>query len=193
MSGWRHPTIGASIDRSNPLSFTFDGRQIAGFNGDTLASALLAEGPRVIGRSFKYHRPRGIWGFGSEEPNAIFDVTVNGKTTPNQRATVIKLVDGMTVRSVNTAPTAARDRKRFLDRLHRYLPAGFYYKTFIAFGWMRWEPMIRRMAGLGRVDPQNAPPANASQINATCDLLVIGSGPAGLAAAKAAAEQDREV
>ncbi len=193
MSGWRHPALGGEIHRDHRLTFTFDGKRYRGFEGDTLASALLAEGPRLIGRSFKYHRPRGIWGHGGEEPNALFDVTINGVTTPNQRATLIRLRDGMALQSVNTVPTAARDRRRIIDRVHRYLPAGFYYKTFMALGWMRWEPMIRRIAGLGRVDPENAPPADTTQINAHCDLLVIGAGPAGLAAAKAAAEQGREV
>ena len=163
MTGRRHDTLGHDIDRSKPLSFTFDGVPLTGFAGDTLASALLASGPRVLGRSFKYHRPRGLWGMGDEEPNAIFDVTENGRTTPNLRATTQALHEGMTLRSVNTAPDAARDRGGVLDRVSRFLPGGFYYKTFMAFGWMRWEPMIRRMAGLGRLDPEHRPPADVPQ------------------------------
>jgi len=192
MSGWRLET-GGQVDRDAPLEFTFDGQLVLGFAGDTLASALLASGTRVLGRSFKYHRPRGLWGAGAEEPNAIFDVTEGGLTTPNMRATTTPLRAGMAVHSVNTWPNAAQDRGRALDLLHRFLPAGFYYKTFMAGGWMRWEPMIRRMAGLGRLDPANTPPADCAQINARADLLVIGAGPAGLAAARSAAMAGRAV
>ena len=186
MSGWRLPDGGA-IDRSRPLPFSFDGKALSGFAGDTLASALLASGMRVLGRSFKYHRPRGLWGFGSEEPNAIFDVTADGVTTPNLRATVTPLRAGMALAAVNTSPDAARDRYRMLDLAQRFLPAGFYYKTFKASDWMRWEGMVRRMAGLGRLDPLNRPAADTPQMNGRCDVLVIGAGPAGLAAARAAA------
>ncbi|MDP0927972.1 2Fe-2S iron-sulfur cluster-binding protein [Paracoccus onubensis] len=193
MSGWRHGSVGSQIDRATPLPFTFDGRPGSGFAGDTPASALLASGIRVLGRSFKYHRPRGLWGMGNEEPNAIFDVTEDGRTTPNVRATTVMLRRNMALRSVNTAPDAARDRTGMLDLFNRFLPGGFYYKTFMAFGWMRWEPMIRRMAGLGRLDPGHCPPADIPQFNARCDLLVIGAGAAGLAAARAAARNGREV
>src|SRR5690625_1650050 len=192
MSGWRHETLGR-IDRTQKIEFSFDGRALSGFTGDTLASALLASGTRVLGRSFKYHRPRGLWGMGGEEPNAIFDVKQGGVTTPNVRATMQALEPGMELSSVNTAPDAARDRGRVLDRLHRFLPSGFYYKTFMRPNWMRWEPKIRQMAGLGRVDPSNIPPADCPQMNGHCDLLVIGAGAAGLAAARAAAMQGREV
>ena len=192
MTGWRHPTWGG-VDRSKPLAFSFDGKPLAGFAGDTLASALLAGGPRILGRSFKYHRPRGLWGMGGEEPNAILDVAVDGETTPNVRATCMALREGMALRSVNTAPDAARDRLGLLDFAHRFLPAGFYYKTFMALGWMRWEPMIRRMAGLGVLDPAHHPAADAVERNATCDLLVIGAGPAGLAAASAGAQAGKRV
>ncbi|MGI3186973.1 2Fe-2S iron-sulfur cluster-binding protein [Nioella aestuarii] len=192
MSGWRLSS-GGGIDRNRPLSFTFDGQPLTGFEGDTLASALLASGTRILGRSFKYHRPRGLWGMGGEEPNAILDVTVDGKTTPNVRATQMALREGMTLASVNAAPDAARDRFGIMDLAHRFIPAGFYYKTFMAMGWMRWEPMIRRMAGLGRVDPGHHPAADIIPMNVCCELLVIGAGPAGLAAAKAAAGQGRAV
>lgn len=192
MSGWRHPTSG-DVDRGQPLAFTFDGQPLTGFEGDTLASALLAGGPRVLGRSFKYHRRRGLWGMGGEEPNAILDVTLDGKTTPNIRATLRPLQDGMELQSVNSAPDAAHDRFGVFDLAHRFLPAGFYYKTFMSFGWMRWEPMIRRMAGLGKLDARHHPPAEIPAVNADCDLLVIGAGPAGLAAAAAAASTGRSV
>ena len=193
MSGWRHPSMGHMIDRTSPISFSFDGTPLQGFQGDSVASALLAAGPRVLGRSFKYHRPRGLWGMGGEEPNAIFDVQDQGLGCPNQRATTLPLRAGMALRSVNTRPSAQGDWLGVMDWAQRFLPAGFYYKTFMALGWMRWEPMIRRMAGLGRLDPAHMPAATTPALNALCDLLVIGAGPAGLAAAKAAADQGRVV
>jgi sarcosine oxidase, subunit alpha len=192
MSSARLPTGGA-LDRGRPLAFTFDGRPHFGFAGDSIASALLANGVRIVGRSFKYHRPRGVWGAWTEEPNAIVDVTRNGATTPNLRATTEALQNDIAVRSVNAAPTAAADRAALIDRLAPLLPAGFYYKTFL---WPRWETFegsIRAMAGLGRVDPNNRPPPDNAQFNARCDLLVVGAGPAGLAAAAAAARTGRAV
>ncbi len=193
MSGSRHAELGRFIDRSQPRSFTFDGQRIAGFAGDTLASALLANGVHILGRSFKYHRPRGLWGMGADEPNAIFDVRLGQEHRPNQRATTTLLEDAMVVTSVNANPNAAKDRFRLMDRLHRFLPAGFYYKTFMALDWIRYEPMIRRMAGLGRVDPGYAPPADVPHLVAVCDLLIVGAGPSGLAAAHAAAQSGRAV
>ena len=153
----------------------------------------LANGVGIVGRSFKYHRPRGIWGAWTEEPNAIVDVTRGGVTTPNLRATTEALENDIAVRSVNAAPTAAGDRAALIDRLSPFLPAGFYYKTFL---WPRWETFegaIRAMAGLGRIDADNRPPADNPQFNARCDLLVIGAGAAGLAAASAAALSGRKV
>jgi sarcosine oxidase, subunit alpha len=184
---------GGAVDRVRPLAFTFDGKPYVGFAGDSIASALLANGVSIVGRSFKYHRPRGVWGAWTEEPNAIVDVTRDGKTTPNLRATTEPLENYMTVRSVNAAPTAAADRAALIDRLAPVLPAGFYYKTFL---WPRWETFegsIRAVAGLGRVDPDNRPPADNPQFNARCDLLIVGAGPAGLAAASAAAKAGRVV
>ena len=192
MSGLRLPS-GGGVDRGRPLAFTFDGKPYLGFEGDSIASALIASGVSVVGRSFKYHRPRGIWGAWTEEPNAIVDVTRGGMTTPNLRATTEALENDLAVRSVNAAPTAAADRAAFLDKLSAFLPAGFYYKTFL---WPRWETFeegVRAMAGLGRVDPDNRPPADNPKINAHCDLLVVGAGPAGLAAASAAARAGRAV
>jgi sarcosine oxidase, subunit alpha len=184
---------GGGVDRGRAYAFTFDGKPYAGFAGDSIASALLANGVRIVGRSFKYHRPRGIWGAWTEEPNAIVDVTREGRTTPNLRATTEALENDLAVRSVNAAPTAAADRAALIDRLAPVLPAGFYYKTFI---WPRWETFegsIRAMAGLGRVDPDNRPLPDNPQFNARCDLLVVGGGPAGLAAANAAARAGRLV
>jgi sarcosine oxidase subunit alpha len=192
LSGLRLPS-GGGVDRGRPLAFTFDGKPYLGFEGDSIASALIASGVRVVGRSFKYHRPRGIWGAWTEEPNAIVDVTQGAMTTPNLRATTEALENDLAVRSVNAAPTAAADRAALLDKLSAFLPAGFYYKTFL---WPRWETFeggIRAMAGLGRVDPDSRPPANNPKINARCDLLIIGAGPAGLAAASAAARAGRAV
>ncbi|KAB2950721.1 MAG: sarcosine oxidase subunit alpha family protein, partial [Rhizobiaceae bacterium] len=175
------------------IPFTFDGRRLEGRAGDTIASALLANGVRIVGRSFKYHRPRGIWGAWTEEPNALVDVSLDGRTTPNLRATTEPLVAGMAVRSVNAYPTAEGDRGAFLDRFSAFIPAGFYYKTFLWPDWHLFEPRIRAMAGLGRLDPDNSPAADWPQINATCDVLVVGAGPAGLAAAMAAAGAGRSV
>ncbi len=192
MTSARLPTGGA-VDRGRPLAFTFDGRPYVGFAGDSIASALLANGVSIVGRSFKYHRPRGLWGAWTEEPNAIVDVMRNGLTTPNLRATTEPLENDIAVRSVNAAPNAAADRAALIDRLAPVLPAGFYYKTFL---WPRWETFegsIRAMAGLGRVDPNNRPPADNPQFNARCDLLVVGAGAAGLAAAAAAARAGRAV
>ncbi len=193
MSGWRHDSLGAEIDRDRPLRFTFDGLSVPGFEGDTLASALMAAGHRILGRSFKYHRPRGLWGLGAEEPNAVFDIRHEGSYLPNARATLSYAQDGMQVASVNAWPSARRDAFGLLDLAQRFLPAGFYYKTFMRLPWRIYEPMIRRMAGLGRVDPDYAPDADGVQISAACDVLVIGAGPAGLAAARAAAEAGKTV
>jgi sarcosine oxidase subunit alpha len=192
LSGLRLPS-GGGIDRGRPLAFTFDRKPYLGFEGDSIASALIASGVSVVGRSFKYHRPRGIWGAWTEEPNAIVDIKRGAMTTPNLRATTEALENDLAVRSVNAAPTAAADRAALIDKLSAFLPAGFYYKTFL---WPRWETFeggIRAMAGLGRVDPGNRPPADNPKINAHCDLLVVGAGPAGLAAAGAAARAGRAV
>jgi sarcosine oxidase subunit alpha len=192
LSSFRLPTSGG-VDRGRRYAFTFDGKPYTGFAGDSIASALLANGVSIVGRSFKYHRPRGIWGAWTEEPNAIVDVTRNGATTPNLRATTEALENDLAVRSVNAAPTAAADRAALTDRLAPVLPAGFYYKTFLWPQWETFEGPIRAMAGLGRVDPNNRPPADNPQLNARCDLLVVGAGPAGLAAAAAAAQAGRRV
>ncbi len=184
---------GGAVNRGQPLAFTFDGKPFGGFEGDSIASALLANGVRVVGRSFKYHRPRGIWGAWTEEPNAIIDVTRSGRTTPNLRATTEALDNDLAVRAVNGVPTAAEDRAALIDRFSALMPSGFYYKTFL---WPRWETFegtIRALAGLGIIDPENRPPADNPQFNARCDLLVVGAGAAGLAAAGAAAKAGRVV
>lgn len=192
MSSFRTP-LGGLIDRNKPLHFTFDGRSYSGFQGDTLASALLANGVRILGRSFKYHRPRGVWGAWFDDPNAIFDVTLNGTTIPNCPATTTPLVEGMHARAVNAFPNARFDIKGVLDRFHPLMPAGFYYKTFIWPNWHLFEGMIRNMAGLGRLDGELIEGYQSAQQFDRCDLLVVGGGGAGLAAARAAVEAGQNV
>jgi sarcosine oxidase, subunit alpha len=181
---WRLPT-GGSIDRSRPLSFRFDGKRYVGFAGDTLASALLANGVRIVGRSFKWHRPRGLLASGCEEPNAIVQLGEAAALTPNLKATQVELFDGLVARSVNCWPSARFDVFALLDLLSGLTPAGFYYKTFMWPSWHWFEPAIRRAAGLGRA-PMLADPDRYDEQHEHCDVLVIGAGPAGLAAALAA-------
>jgi sarcosine oxidase, subunit alpha len=173
------------IDRGVTVPFTWQGRKLNGNAGDTLASALLANGVKIVGRSFKYHRPRGIVGAWVDEPNAILDVAWNDSHDPNARATTVELRAGMQARGVNARPDVERDSYRRIDLLHRFLPAGFYYKTFFPH-WERYEPRIREMAGLGRVR-DTADTRRFETLQAKCDVLVAGGGPAGLAAARAAA------
>ena len=191
----RTPT-GGLIDRTRTLSFTFDGKTYKGHPGDTLASALIANGVRLVGRSFKYHRPRGILAAGSEEPNAL--VTVDrgpGRITPNCRATEVELFEGLVARSQNRFPSLGFDLGAINSMLKPLFPAGFYYKTFMgpaingkAKFWNRlFEPLIRRAAGLGAAPTEPDPDAYAS-LFAHCEVLVVGSGEAGLRAALSASE-----
>ena len=189
----RRLSQGGLIDRSKPLAFQFDGKPYSGFDGDTVASALLAQGVRIFGRSFKYHRPRGIWGAWFDDPNAIMNIAVNGTEHPNCTATTTYLAEGMTARAVNAWPSAAHDVKGGLDLFHRWLGAGFYYKTFMWPDWHLFEPAIRKMAGLGTVSDTVDPRFVADQIHDHCDLLIVGAGAAGLSAARAAAEQGQNV
>ncbi len=179
---------GGLVDRERSLRFRFDGAVYEGHPGDTLASALLANGVRVVGRSFKYHRRRGIVGAGAEEPNALVQLAVGARTEPNLRATQVELFDGLAASSQNRWPTLDFDVGAVNDVLSRFLPAGFYYKTFMwpATWWMRYEHFIRRAAGLGRA-PRAADPDHYFKRFAHCDVLVVGAGPAGLTAALAAA------
>jgi sarcosine oxidase subunit alpha len=191
----RTPAVGR-VDRSRALNFTFDGRSYQGLSGDTLASALLANGVHLVGRSFKYHRPRGVLGAGSEEPNALVTVERDGsRLTPNLRATQVELYDGLQARSQNRWPTLGMDLGRVNDWLSPFLPAGFYYKTFMwpPKAWKTiYEPFIRRAAGLG-VAPKLPDVDRYAQRYAHCDVLVVGGGPAGLAAALAAADSGARV
>ncbi|MEM9975052.1 MAG: sarcosine oxidase subunit alpha family protein [Pseudomonadota bacterium] len=192
------------IDRGVPIRFTFEGREIAAHPGDTVASALLAADIRLVARSFKYHRPRGIFGAGSEEPSALVTIGSGARQTPNVRATVQEVFQGLEVRAQNAWPSLAVDALEVNYLLSPFLSAGFYYKTFMwppKFWEKLYEPAIRRAAGLGALS--GAPDgAEYEKAFAHCDLLVIGSGPAGLMAALTAAragadvilaEEDREI
>ena len=188
----RRLAAGGRIDREKPLSFTFNGRRLSGYQGDTLASALLANGVRVVGRSFKYHRPRGILGAGAEECNALVTVGRGGLEEPNVRATLQPLYDGLVARSQNCWPSVKVDIGRSLDYLHFLFIAGFYNKTFIWPHWRWYEGFIRRMSGLGKLPPEDDPDRYIHR-NAHCDVLIVGGGPAGLAAALAASDSAARV
>ncbi len=183
------------VDRRRPVTFTFDGRAVTGFAGDTVAAALLADGTRLMARSFKYHRPRGPWSAGAEEPNALVTVGRGGAQRPNIRATVEEIVDGLEVRSQNAWPSLRRDALAINDAGARFLSAGFYYKTFMwprAFWERLYEPAIRRAAGLGALSGQ-ADGLATEKAFAFCDLLVIGAGPTGLMAALRAGRAGADV
>lgn len=194
MSGHRLAK-GGLIDRARPLSFTFDGRPFQGFSGDTLASALLANGVKLVGRSFKYHRPRGILTAGSEEPNALVELRTGARREPNTRATTTELYDGLIAASQNRWPSLGFDIGAVNDLLSPFLTAGFYYKTFMwpaSFWETVYEPLIRRAAGLGRAAGAEDPD-HYEKAFAHCDVLVIGGGPTGLTAALAAARAGARV
>lgn len=185
---------GGLIDRTLPLDFTFNGRSLVGFEGDTLAAALLANGIDVVGRSFKYHRPRGIVCAGPDEPNALVQVGRGARTTPNIRATQLDLCDGLFAESQNCWPSVDFDVGVVANYLSWMLPAGFYYKTFKwppSF-WKMYERVIRRMAGMGRA-PDLPDPDYYEHRSAHCDVLVVGGGPAGLCAASAAGQAGARV
>jgi len=183
---------GGRIDRSQTLRFAFDGKRFEGYGGDTLASALLANGVRLVGRSFKYHRPRGIFSAGSEEPNALVELRTGARREPNTRATVIELFDGLEATSQHRWPSLGFDVGAVNSLIGRFIPAGFYYKTFMWPSWHLFEGAIRRAAGLGRAATEEDPDRYERR-SAHCDVLVVGAGAAGLSAAKAAAEAGAEV
>ncbi len=186
---------GGLIDRSRVCRFSFDGRAYAGHPGDTLASALIANGVRLVGRSFKYHRPRGIVTMGSEEPNALVGLRAGARHEPNVRATTAELYDGLVAHSQNNWPSLAFDLKAMAQLAGPLIAAGFYYKTFMwpgAFWEKVYEPLIRRAAGLSR-PPAAADPDRYEKVTVHCDVLVVGSGLAGLGAALAAARAGARV
>lgn len=181
-------TGGAGIDRSRPLRFNLDGIEYQGYGGDTLASALLANGILLVGRSFKYHRPRGILSAGPEEPNALVEHRGGARREPNTRATTVELYDGLEAVTQHRWPSLKLDLLGLSAPFSPFLRAGFYYKTFMwpARFWERvYEPLIRRAAGLGRAAAL-ADPDHYEKAVAFCDVLIIGGGPAGLAATLAA-------
>lgn len=199
MSGHDRPdhrlAEGGRIDRRRRLGFTFDGVRHHGFAGDSLASALLANGVHLVGRSFKYHRPRGIVGAGVEEPNALVQLGEGAPTDPNVRATVTELTDGLVATSQNRWPSLQYDIGSINDLASPLFSAGFYYKTFMwpPSWWKRvYEGAIRKSAGLGRA-PDGPDPDRYEHRHAHCDVLVAGGGPAGLMAALAAASSGARV
>ena len=179
---------------SKKISFTFDGKKYFGNEEDTLASALLRNGVFLVGRSFKYHRPRGIISAGSEEPNAIVQLESGNITEPNVRATEIKIYQGLSATSQNNWPTLNFDFGSINDLLSPFFPAGFYYKTFMwpPKFWEKYEYFIRRAAGLGK-SPTIDDPDKYEHLHYHCDVLIVGSGLSGLYAAKIAAKENLKV
>ena len=192
---YRLSSGGRFIDRTKKVHFSFDGKPMTGFAGDTVASAVLANSQRVFGRSFKYHRPRGVIGLGSEEMNALLGVGDGARHEPNLRATQVELHDGLIAVSQNRWPSLNFDIGAINSQFSRFIPGGFYYKTFMwpASFWKHvYEPIIRRAAGLGKA-PEGRDPDTYENIHVHCDVLVIGAGVAGLAAAEAAAATGAKV
>ena len=191
----RVSTGGQRIDRSKPVSFSFNGQNLKGYEGDTLASALLANDKMMLGRSFKYHRPRGLVASGTEEPNALLGIGEGARFEPNQRATMQEVFDGLVSISQNHWPSLEFDIGEVNAKLNRFFPAGFYYKTFM---WPRsfwkhvFEPIIRQSAGLGKA-PKEQDADTYEHYYHFCDVLVVGGGIAGLTAALAAASGGAKV
>ncbi len=192
MSGVIRLPSGGEIDRRSPIGFTFDGRHLSGLAGDTIASALLANNVRIVGRSFKYHRPRGVFSAGIEEPNATLDLRHGSRHDPNAHATIEPLAEGMAIASIHALGSAAHDRLAFIDRFARFIPAAFYYKTFMWPNWRFYEARIRAMAGWGRLDPDQREGMAAHRF-ANVDCCVIGAGAAGLAAALASMRAGKRI
>ncbi len=180
---------------AKPITFSFNGRHMMGLEGDTLAAALLANDVHLMGRSFKYHRPRGVLTAGSEEPNALVTTGTGGEQDPNVRATQQEIFEGLEARSQNCWPSVERDVMAVNDLAAPFFTAGFYYKTFMwpaAFWEKLYEPMIRNAAGLGALSGE-ADQDRYEKAFAFCDVLVIGSGPAGLMAALTAGRAGADV
>ncbi|HEY6123012.1 MAG TPA: 2Fe-2S iron-sulfur cluster-binding protein, partial [Steroidobacteraceae bacterium] len=186
---YRLPKVpGEWIDRSRTLEFRFEGRKFQGFAGDTLSAALAAAGEMTLGRSFKYHRPRGIFSFANHDANNLFQVG----EVPNVRGDVTPLLAGAEVYAVNTVGGVRHDRARFLEWLAPFMPVGWYYKAFHGKNFRRWEHCIRKASGLGRIDA-DAPRVRTPKRYAFCDVLVIGAGASGLATALSAADAGARV
>ncbi|AMO23649.1 sarcosine oxidase subunit alpha family protein [Ramlibacter solisilvae] len=193
MAGYRLPEpAGNALNRRRAISFKFNGDDLSGFAGDTLASALLANGERLIGRSFKYHRPRGIVSCGVEEPTGLFDIGDRAARVANTRATDVALTEGMVARTGNAWPSVRFDVGAINSLFASVLTAGFYYKTFMWPDWRLFEPMIRKMAGLGFAG-DGPDPDRYDELSLRAEVLVVGAGLAGLEAAVAAAEQGAQV
>ncbi|WP_234729682.1 2Fe-2S iron-sulfur cluster-binding protein [Acidocella facilis] len=194
MTGFRLAQ-GGLVDRASPVKFRFDGKSYTGFAGDTLASALLASGVKLVGRSFKYHRPRGVFASGSEEPNALVELRAGAWREPNTRATMAEIFEGLEAASQNRGPSLKYDPLAVNNLLSPFLSAGFYYKTFMwpASFWEKfYEPMIRRAAGLGR-NAGLPDPDIYEKTTEFCDVLVIGAGAEGIEAATQAAATGQRV
>ncbi|WP_141703825.1 2Fe-2S iron-sulfur cluster-binding protein, partial [Methylobrevis pamukkalensis] len=194
MSGHRLPS-GGLIDRDTGLSFRFDGKDYRGHPGDSLASALIASGVTLFGRSFKYHRRRGVFAFGADEPNALVTLREGARAEPNLKATTVELYDGLVAASQNRWPSLDHDVMAVNGLLSRLFVAGFYYKTFkwpSALWEKLYEPVIRRAAGLGAASGLPDPDSYET-VTAHCDVLVVGAGPAGLMAALSAARSGARV
>ena len=186
---------GGLIDRSKSISFKFNGKNYSGYEGDTLASALIANGVHLVGRSFKYHRPRGFFGAGVDEPYAMVQMIRDNESVPNVRATEQELFEGLEAKSVNCWPNVNFDIGAINNFLNIFFPAGFYYKTFMwprSFWYKIYEPIIRKAAGFGVVSASHDPERYEHKYE-YCDLLVTGSGPSGLASAYAAAQNGARV
>ena len=196
MSQINRLSSGGRIDRNRPLTFSFNGQHYQGYAGDTLAAALLANGVDIVGRSFKYSRARGIVAAGAEEPNAILQIGSREATQiPNVRATQQALYGGLVATSTNGWPNVQNDLMGIFGKVGgKLMPPGFYYKTFMypQSMWMTYEKYIRKAAGLGRA-PTEVDPDSYDWMNHHCDVLVVGAGPAGLAAALAAARSGARV
>ena len=183
------------ISRNKKISFKFNNKKYYGYEGDTLASALIANGVHLIGRSFKYHRPRGFFGSGVDEPYALVQLYRNGETIPNCRATEQELFEGLEAKSLNCWPNVVFDIGAINNFLNIFFPAGFYYKTFMwpkSFWYKIYEPFIRKAAGFGAVSTNHDKERYEHKYE-YCDLLITGSGPSGLASAYSAAKNGAKV